>query len=271
MSDLDKIYNSQLQALECGVNGFACELERLHAKHKAGGFGDWPTVLLATLLQTTAVSLFKLLPPPKDTHEAVDRRSIATLIRNIVDTHDVIDLVCDSQSADEFNLHRDILSYYLAGRKHLVRSQLARAEAGETYDQISKEYWKSINAALQSKERKKRLKSGESLFYRTRKERVDKACGKDAEFVQAVLTDLSTYVHSTPPVLWFSTLEEGFDNTKQMRESLTVWVQVANFYYASSLRLICKTANIAPTEFLAKYLDHFRTLFKSEPAAQTAA
>jgi hypothetical protein len=75
MPDSDKIYNSLLQALECGVNGFARELEGLHAKHKAGGFGDWPSVLLATMLQTTAVSLFKLLPPPKDTHEAVDRRS----------------------------------------------------------------------------------------------------------------------------------------------------------------------------------------------------
>lgn len=271
MSDLDNIYNSQLEALECGVNGFARELEGLHAKHKAGGFGDWPTVLLATLLQTTAVSLFKLLPPSKDTHESVDRRSIATLIRNNVDTHDVIDLVCNSQSADEYNLHRDILGYYLAGRKHLLRSQLAPAEAGETYDKINKQYWKSIDAALPSKEHKARLKSGESLFYRTRKERVNKACEKDAEFVRAVLTDLSTYVHSTPPALWFSTLEEGFDNTKQMRESLTVWVQVANFYYASSLRIIYKTANMEPTEFLAQYLDHFKTLFKSDPTAQTAA
>jgi hypothetical protein len=111
--EFDRIFKSQAYALQTGVNAFVPPLEALHLAFTKEQFSDWPTVLLATLLQTTAVSLFKLLPPAVPVNEPVDRRSIATLIRNLVDTHDALDLLCNTITQEEFNLHRDILGYYL--------------------------------------------------------------------------------------------------------------------------------------------------------------
>ena len=260
--EMDALFQSQAGALVRGVNAFVPHLSALHAAFKEERFPDWPSVLLATILQTTAVSLFKLLPPAAPVNEPVDRRSIATLIRNLVDTHDVLDLLCDPETDEEQRLRRDILGHYLSGRINTVQKQMVTEEAHVLYERARSSYWERIDREISDKDRKGRLRSGESLFFLTRMERIKKACGSDAEFVRSVLADLSTYVHSVPPVLWMSTLEDAFDDKPRTRANLAVWLQIANFHYARSIRIIGKTFALQGADELNTYLNRYRQVFK---------
>ena len=107
----------QATALFLGANAFALYVDRLQRDFRSEVFGDWPTVVLAQTMQTTVVSIYKLLPPAANTVEAVDVRSIATLARNVVDTHDAIDMLLgETLSASERHFNRLFLGPYVAAR-----------------------------------------------------------------------------------------------------------------------------------------------------------
>ena len=76
--------------------------------YQRGELPDWPTVILATTVQTSAISLFKLLPFERR-REPLDKRSIASIIRNLIDTHDALEFLASIATSEEFNLHRVIL------------------------------------------------------------------------------------------------------------------------------------------------------------------
>src|SRR5512145_2111985 len=99
---MSKYLQSQVNALGLGINAFEPYIGNLHKAFREEKFIDWPTVILATTIQTTAVSLFKLLPQSEQGHEALDMRSIATIIRNIIDTHDVLDMLTNTETEEEF-------------------------------------------------------------------------------------------------------------------------------------------------------------------------
>ena len=259
--DMCALFASQAQALYDGIQSFETQLKALHRDFENELFADWPTVLLSTIQQTTTVSLFKLLPPPDASDEPIDCRSIASLIRNMVDTHDALDFICNSANEDQFNLHRDILAHYISSQTHSIRMKMAPDEAGSIYDTIRATYWTKINEAELDKQQKNRLRRGETLFYSTRRERVDKACGEHAEFVSGVLAELSTYVHSIPPALWMRTIDEGFLETPPNRGLLGIWLQIANFYFANSIRVVRNSHAFEPNKKLDCYLDRFRNLF----------
>lgn len=261
--EMNALFCSQVEALYTGVQSFTPHLETLHREFENETFPDWPTVLLSTIQQTTVVSLYKLLPPAKACNEPVDRRSIASLIRNMVDTYDSLDFLCNPSTEHESALHRDILGYYLAGRTHTLRKQLSADEAGTTYDEIRSNYWTKIDRAIRDKPKKNRLRRGQNLFYSTRRERLETACGDHANFIGAILTELSTYVHSVPPALWMASLDDGFLDTPKTRGVLAVWLQIANFYYASSIRVVSKSFAFKPKGRLATYLEQFEHVFSS--------
>jgi len=78
-------YKSQRQVLINGINAFEPVVMQLHSAYKHEEFCDWPTIILATTVQTSAISLLKLLPFEKR-RETLDKRSIASIIRNIIDS-----------------------------------------------------------------------------------------------------------------------------------------------------------------------------------------
>jgi hypothetical protein len=259
--DASALFGSQAHSLYTGVQAFTPQMEALHRAFKSQAIADWPLVLQTTILHTTAVSLYKVLPPYQPNSEAIDRRSIATLIRNLVDTHDTLDFLCNASSPEQFKLHRAILGYYLSGRIQTVQKQIAPADAQQFYPQAKARYWKTIDQAIDDKNIKQRLKNGESLFYAGRMERIRKACEEHAEFVRGVLTDLSTYVHSVPPSLWFSSIAESFEGVRSAHGILAVWLQVANFYYAHSIRIVERNFAFERSTELNSYLDRYRKVF----------
>lgn len=255
-------FGSQAHGLYSGVQAFTPQLEALHKAFENNIITDWPLVLQATILHTTAVSLYKLLPPYQPNSEPIDRRSIASLIRNLVDTHDTLDFLCNVESEEQLKLHRAILGYYLSGRFQTVQKQIVREEAQQFYPDAKARYWKTIDQAIQDRSLKQRLKNGESLFYAGRMERIRKACSEDAEFVRGVLTDLSTYVHSVPPTLWFSSLGDSFVDVRSAHGVLAVWLQVANFYYAHSIRIVQRNFAFQRSNELDSYLSRYQKVFK---------
>lgn len=257
---------SQGSALVIGINAFAPFVDRLLHEFKTNAFVDWPTVILAQTVQSTVLSLFKLLPAIDESNQLLDTRSIATLVRNLVDTHDVIEAMVGSQTKDEHELNRQILGYYIAGRiAHIQRS--IDSEAAEKFFPFAKAtYWGNIEQSpMFNKQKMTKLKSGESVFYRTRSERVQTACGIHAEFVSGVLSDLSTFVHSIPPSLWMSPSDEVYADTENARERCAVWLHIANFYYARSISLIMSATYYSASPPLAEFLAHHNEVFTSEP------
>lgn len=114
---------SQGSAFVIGVNAFAPLVERMHPECEAGTFLDWPTVILTQTMQANFVSLFKLLTPIDNQEQPLDSRSLAILVRNVVDTHDLIEMMVEQRSAEEHYLNRQILGCYIAGRiAHIQRS-----------------------------------------------------------------------------------------------------------------------------------------------------
>jgi hypothetical protein len=264
--DVDNIFSSQAYSFQQAISAFGKVVDDIQANYKTNKFTDWPTVILSMLLHSTAISLFRLLPKEAsgDSLVLIDRRSIATLIRNLVDTHDVIDLLCDpNQSPTDFNLHRDIMGYYLSGKLHAFHGKANPTSFFGRLDKTQDSYWKRIANALPDKSQKNRLKRGESLFYLTRKERIAKCCGQNHEFVEKVLADLSTYVHSVPPALWMKTSDAVFANDEKTRGMLTIWLRITNFYYARAINIVLLAYRLeSPSNELKNFIDMNRELFQ---------
>ncbi len=255
-------YAGQRQVLINGINAFEPAVDQLHAAYKRQEFTDWPTIILATTVQTSAISLFKLLPLERR-REPLDKRSIASIIRNLIDTHDSLDLLLNTATLEEFNLHRDILGLYLASRIAKVQSSIASDQASQFYPYGASTYWDKIRKSKLYDKSMDRLKRGESLFYTTRVQRVKKACGAHADFVIGVIADLSTYVHSVPPALWFSDIDELYADTGQQRPIVGVWLRVANFYLGRSFSMVLDIFPVANTTELKDFISRHQAVFAS--------
>lgn len=252
---------SQTSALVNGVNAFAPFVDKMHSDFDAERFVDWPTLILATTMQATAVSLFKLLPPA-EAAELLDRRSLATLVRNLVDTHDVIEMMVNSHSAEEHQLNRQILGLYISSRIAHVQKAVSPTEAEKFYPLTKETYWKRIQASpLYDKVSMSKLKSGESTFYKSRKERLRIACENNSDFVGGVLADLSTYVHSIPPALWMGRSHDICADTPKNRDMIAIWIRLANFFYARSVRIVLKATGYELSDDLKVFLTHHQKVF----------
>jgi hypothetical protein len=258
MSELD----SQGAALVRGVNAFAPLIERMATEEKDGQqLADWPTVLLTQLMQTTMVSLFSLLPPMGDVGGGalLDRRSIATLCRNVIDTHDVIAMMVGA-TGDKFYFNRLILGHYIAAQISRVQTAIDREAAQRFYPEAQAKYWERIQASpLYDKERMARLKKGETVFYKSRSERLSESCGQHDKFVSGVVADYSTHVHSVPPAMWFDAT--AFDDTPANRNVIAVWLRVTNFFYARAIRTVLRRLDWMSSDELTVFLDHHREVF----------
>lgn len=255
---------SQGSALVIGINAFAPLVEKVLHEFKTGAFADWPTVILTQTMQSTVVSLFKLLPPTDGQGQLLDSRSIATLVRNMVDTHDVIDAMVESRSAEEHCLNRQILGYYIAGRISHIQRSIDPVAAQKFFPLAKATYWGKIEQSpLFDKSKMAKLKSGESVFYRTRSERVLSACGTDADFVSGILSDLSTFVHSIPPALWLNPSNDVYADTEHARDTVAVWLRIANFYYARSISMVLRATNYKASDRLGEFLAHHSDVFSN--------
>jgi hypothetical protein len=253
---------SQGVTLVNGVNAFAPYVRRLHGDYKEDKFSDWPTIVLLNTLQATAISIFRLLPPAEYTNEVLDKRSIASLIRNVVDTHDVLRMITNAESEDRFNLHRDMLCLYLSSRTNKVQTAIDPKNAQSFFAHTKEWYRERIRKSpLYTKEMDRFLKSGESMFYESRRSRVEAVCGEQSDFVIGVLMDLSTYVHSVPPSIWLSSLNDMYSDNKSNRDVTAVWLRVANFYIAKAYETGLSLTNYEKSADLSAFLDHHRTVF----------
>jgi len=259
---MPNILQSQGSALVLGVNAFAPLVEKMHEEFKAGGFSDWPTVILSQTMQATLVSMFKLLPPADSRELLIDTRSLATLTRNVVDTYDVIDMMVSPVSEQEHHLNRQILGYYISSRIAQVQKSIDAPEAQKFFPFAKKQYWSSIqNSSLIDPRKKDKLRSGESVFYKSRAERARAAFGDQSDFVMGVLTDLSTYVHSIPPALWMHHSSEAYADTEETRDKIGLWLRIVNFVYAQSIRIILRVTKYDLSNDLKIFLDHHKRLF----------
>jgi hypothetical protein len=263
--DTQRTFLSEAYSFQEAVRAFGNVIQNIDVAYKGNEILDWPTVLLGTLLQTTAISLLQLLPKGDlgKSSGIIDRRSIASLVRNLVDTHDTLDLLCDvRQPEDEFNLHRDIMGYYLSGRLHAAHGKADASSFFGRMDRTREWYWKRICKALPEEARRKRLKRGQSMFYKTRKERLARCCGEHAAFVGKVLADLSSYVHSAPSSLWMKSLDGAFADDRPTRGVLTVWLRITNFYFARSIDIVVTAVGLEITDpFLKEYVERNRRVF----------
>jgi len=258
---MSKHLESQSAVLVKGVNSFEPYIYRFDHDYENDRFIDWPTVVLLHTLQASAISLFRLLPPVEYTNEVLDKRSIASLIRNIVDTHDVLQMMTNIESEDHFNLHRDILGLYLSSRTNKVQNLVDMKNAQSFYAHTKNWYWSRIKKSPLYRKEMDRLKSGETLFYESRRTRVQSVCGEQGDFVLGVLADLSTYVHSVPPPIWFSTLDEIYADRESNRDMVAVWLRVGNFYIAKGYDLGISMAGYEKSPEISWFLEHHHNVF----------
>lgn len=242
---MSEYLRSQGLALVSGINASEPYIHKIHREFEEERFGDWPTVVLATTLQTSAISLFKLLPKLERTgasaieaKEPLDMRSIASIVRNIIDTHDAIDMFVNFETSDKYELHRNILGFYLSSRIGKIQDGIDIENAENFYKNAPVFYWEIIKKSPLYKSDMNKLKSGESIYYETRKTRIEKVCGKDSDFVSGVLVDLSTYVHSVPPAVWMGKLSEIYTDNEKNRDMVAIWIRVSNVYYAHGIKII---------------------------------
>jgi hypothetical protein len=259
---MSSLLQSQGSALVIGINAFAPHVKRLLHEFNTDAFVDWPTVILTQTMQSTAVSIFKLLPSVEGEGQLLDTRSIATLVRNMVDTHDVIDAMVDSRSPEDHYLNRQILGYYIAGRIAHIQRSVDPVAAQKFFPLAKTTYWNKIEKSpLFDKAKMAKLKSGESVFYRTRSERVKSACGAQADFVSGILSDISTFVHSVPPALWLSPSSDVYADTVRARDVVAIWLRIANFYYARSISVVLRATNHNASNQLCEFLNHHSDVF----------
>lgn len=261
---MSSLFQAQGSALVMGINAFAPFVEKMHHEFKASKFGDWPTVILTQTMQVTVVSLFRLLPAVDNQEQLVDSRSLATLVRNVVDTHDVIDMMVEHRSEEEYFLNRQILGYYLAGRIAHIQRSIDPVAAQKFFPLAKERYWENIKKSpLFNSAKMVKLKSGDTVFYRTRSERVLAAFGSDAGFINGILADLSTYVHSVPPALWLSSSSDVYADTQHNRDKIAVWLRIANFLYARGISTLLRFTNYEASDDLSKFLSHHKDVFSS--------
>lgn len=258
---LTDFFFSQGSDLVKGINAFEHYIYRLHKDFNKEKIIDWPTVVLATTLQSTALSLFKLLPTGTVSNKVLDKRSIATLVRNIIDTHDALDMMINADSPERHQLNRNILGMYIAGRINKVQQFIDEENAQVFYKKTKTTYWKAIKNSPLYVESMDKLKNGEGIFYESRRSRVERACGEHAEFVSGVITDLSTYVHSIPPSIWMSTLNELYTDTVDNRNLVAIWLRIANFYMAKSMTIFLTTTGYKATKELNRYIEQHKKVF----------
>ncbi|MBJ6727514.1 hypothetical protein JFN93_22600 [Geomonas sp. Red875] len=281
---------SEAVMLAVGINAFEPYIYRLEKDYAEQRFIDWPTIVLANTVQATTISLFKLLPSGSQfedgvrqfsilsvfktfwrivrfkhgSKELLDKRSIATMIRNIVDTHDVLEMMVNTKTPDEFCLHRDILGYYIANRTYAVQNHIDKPKAQQFYKNVQQTYWTKIqNSPLYTKAIE-RVKKGESVFYRSRRERVSGVCGENTDFVMGVLADLSTFVHSIPPSIWMKDLGSLYSDSEDNRDMVAIWLRVGNFYYAKVMEIVLNQTGYEKSFEILKYLERYESLF-SQP------
>lgn len=251
----------QISALVKGVNSLEPYIYRMHKDFQNGNLADWPIVFLTTTLQSTTVSLFKLMPPVEIGTDILDKRSIATLVRNIVDTHDVMSMMLDCEDSETFNLHRNILGLYLSSRISKVQDSIDAEKAQPFFKHSQGWYWKAIkNSPLYTRNMDK-LRRGENVFYHTRKQRIENACGDQTTFVSGILADISTYVHSMPPALWMSNLDGLYTDSMKNRKTIATWLRIANFYFARSLNIFLKATGYEANKDIQYYIQHHNTPF----------
>lgn len=261
MFPMSEHLKSQKAVLVKGVNAFEPYICRIDRDYENERFTDWPTIVLLHTLQATAISIFRLLPPGKNTNEVLDNRSIASLIRNVVDTHDVMQMMAATESEDRFNLHRDILGLYLSSRMNKVQSSIDSKMVQPFFAHSKNWYWSRIKKSPLYRKKMNRLKGGESLFYESRRSRVESVCGVHRDFVLGVLADLSTYVHSVPPPIWFGALDEMYSDRESNRDMVAVWLRVGNFYIAKGYKLGLSVAGYEQSPEISWFLEHHREVF----------
>jgi len=171
-------------------------------------------------------------------------------------------MLIQCQTADEHQLNRQILGYYITSRFGHIQATIDRGAAQNFYPLAKQKYWEHIQKSpLFDKTRMARLKSGESIFYRTRSERVRAACGENADFVAAVLADLSTYVHSIPAAVWMGSSSEAYGDTEHGRDLIAIWIRIANFFYARSVAMVMKAVGFKCSHDLDEFLGHHHEVF----------
>jgi len=254
-------FQSQGAVLVKGVNAFEPFIYRLHSDFKDEKFIDWPTIVLATTLQATAISTFRLLPTVECSNEILDQRSIASLIRNIIETHDVLRMMVKVDSEDRFNLNRDIMGLYISSRVNKIQTALDGENVQAQYVHAKKWYWRRIKKSPLYTNKMARLKDGESIFYESRRSRVEAVCGQHSDFVMGVLADLSTYVHSIPAPIWFSNLDDIYTDKQSNRDIIAVWLRVANFYIAKSYEIVLSVASYDTSTELSIFLERHGEVF----------
>lgn len=263
---MSRRFSEQHNVLQFGITAFEPVINKLHRAYRDEAFGDWPTIVLATTLQVSAISLFRLLPAEERTDAPLDRRSIASIIRNIIETHDALDLLIGTASPDEFNLHRDIMGLYLSARIEKIGSSISPDRPKSIFGSAASGYWESIKRSPLYTKSMDRLKTGESLFYLSRAERVRKACGSDSDFVMGVIADLSTYVHSVPPTLWMSGIDEIYKDDERNRDVVAVWLALTTLYLAQSFNLVLKIFPTGQSGEIGTFLAARKTLFAEKRA-----
>ncbi|MGR5228622.1 hypothetical protein ACPV30_08890 [Photobacterium damselae] len=253
----------QVSALVQGINCLEPYIHEIHKDFNDGKFADWPAVFLATTLQSTAVSLIKLMPSFEVNNDILDKRSIATLVRNIIDTHDVMSMMLDCKDEEMFNLHRNILGMYLSGRISKIQEPISAGKIQPFYKHSKDWYWKAIKSSPLYARNMEKLRGGESVFYHSRRQRIESVCGEQTDFVSGILADISTYVHSIPPALWLTDLDGLYTDTIQNRQTVAIWLRIANFYFAQSLSIFFKVTPYLISEDADFYTKHHDTPFSN--------
>lgn len=260
--DLNEMFMNQAGAFSQAHRFMMELLVKLHKDFNNEKYSDWPSVILATQLGTLGGSLLSILPRPEESEQLVDMRSIASLVRNVVDTHDVLDMLLNEQEPKKFQLHRDLLGYYISGRFKEVQKKISPEKAEDFYKYANVNYWERIRKSPFYNKKIERLKGGEGIFYQSRKERVQKVFQKNYPFVQAILADISTYVHALPPTNFFSSLDDQCKNTQRNMELISVWLQVLNTYYAHCIQLILNATGYKAEGIIDKYLSVHKAAFQ---------
>jgi len=258
---MSELFLSQASRLVTGVNAFEPYVYRIQKDYKEGGYTEWPSIVLITTAQATAISIVRLLPSQEYSNEVLDRRSLASLIRNLVDTHDVLRMMVVADSPDRFNLHRDILGLYIASRTRKIQEGIDAKNAQQFYLHTKKWYWDMIKKSPLYTNSMDRLKSGETMFYESRRKRVEDVCGANSDFVLGMLAELSTYVHSVPPSVWFSNVDELYSDKQSSRDHIAIWLRLTNFYMARCYSMLVATAGYESTPELSAYMEKNKNVF----------
>lgn len=258
---MSEMLNGQASGLLKGINAFEGYIDKIHSDYKSEQFSDWPTIVLSTTLQTTSCSLFKLLPRSERSNEAVDIRSIATLVRNIVDTHDVLRMMVNVDSKEQFLFNRNLLSHYISSRMHAVQDQISPEDVQQHLKTIKSKKWQEITNSSLFKPHMRRLKKGEQIFYESRKERVQAVLGEQTDFVLGILADISTYVHSVSPPMWFSHIDNLYSDNTKNRDLCAVWVRLACFYLAQSFEYFFAATQYEKSPEITTFIEHHQTAF----------